>query len=180
MNYAIGRDPYINAHRFLKIKIELPKIVFSIFTDCDDIKMDSKEKEFASLTLKSLANHFNIDRIKKYGSIHQPLPSKFKLPRAPNVPNAKAGGVKANPNALGGANFGGSTPSLRSAKIRPQLNPNARKMAPKSKRCKASALLDQIPVCKLQKTLIKYGCCHNMMQNVISLDYFEYNNDDCC
>ena len=28
---------------------------------------------------------------------------------------------------------------------------------------------------RAQKTLIKYGCCHNMMQNVISLDYFEYS-----
>ncbi len=55
-------------------------------------------------------------------------------------------------------------------------------MAPKvAKRCKASALLDQVPVCKLQKTLIKYGCCHHMMQNVISLDFYEYphmNPDD--
>ena len=71
-----------------------------------------------------------------------------------------------------------NVPSCRSSKIRPQLNPNARKVVPKSKRCKASALLDQIPVCKLQKTLIKYGCCHNM--NVISLDFYEYPNDHCC
>ena len=147
------------------------------------------------MTLKSLANHFNIDRIKKYGSVHQPLPSKFKLPNTTNNTNNTNNNhnnnnslhkknpqrpLAAAPIVNNSTGPSGSVPSCRSAKIRPQLNPNARKMPPKTKRCKASVLLDQIPVCKLQKTLIKYGCCHNMMQNVISLDYFEYSNDDCC
>ena len=138
--------------------------------------MDRQEKEIASLTLKSLANHFNIDRIKKYGSVHhQPLPSKFKLPNTnSNLP--KKGGKIQTGTTVGTTNVNNTAiPSCRSAKIRPQLNPNARKITPKPKRCKASVILDQIPVCKLQKTLIKYGCCHNMMQNVISLDYFEYS-----
>ena len=130
--------------------------------------------------MKSLANHFNIDRIKKYGSAghHQPLPSKFKLPNTnSNLP--KKGGKIQTGTTVGGTtnvnNNNSALASCRSAKIRPQLNPNARKLTPKPKRCKASVILDQIPVCKLQKTLIKYGCCHNMMQNVISLDYFEYS-----
>ena len=49
-----------------------------IFSDCDT-KLDSKEREYASMTLKSLASHFNLERAKKYGSCHQPLPSKFKI-----------------------------------------------------------------------------------------------------
>ena len=147
--------------------------------------MDRQEKEIASLTLKSLANHFNIDRIKKYGSVHhQPLPSKFKLPNTNSNLPKKGGKIQTGSTTVGTTttnvnnNNNTAIASCRSAKIRPQLNPNARKITPKPKRCKASVILDQIPVCKLQKTLIKYGCCHNMMQNVISLDYFEYSCND--
>lgn len=125
------------------------------------------------MTLKSLASHFNLERVKKYGSCHQPLPSKFKLKgnKTPSTTSCTASNSTSNscsPN--------GSVPSCRSSKIiRPTLNPNARKAGKHPRqRCKASALLDTIPVCKLQKTLIKYGCCHNMMQNVISLDFYEY------
>jgi len=150
------------------------------------------------MTLKSLASHFNLERAKKYGSCHQPLPSKFKIKQSnPNNTNSSMirpsnASIKSSNSSspTGGAtsyNSGSSTsgisscnvPSCRSSKVRPQLNPHARKLVPKSKRCKASALLEQIPVCKLQKTLIKYGCCHNM--NVISLDFNEYPpNDHCC
>ena len=135
------------------------------------------------MTLKSLASHFNLERVKKYG--HQTLPSKLKINNKNyNHQQANKTSTSSTPTTCTTTSSssyyssGGSTvPSCRSSKIRPQLNPNARKMAPKNKRCKASVLLDQIPVCKLQKTLIKYGCCHHMMQNVISLDFYEYPPD---
>ena len=147
------------------------------------------------MTLKSLANQFNLERAKKYGSCHQPLPSKFKIKTSNHFNNVNSKvntGLNKSNNSPTSSNtssssyttvstFSGSVPSIRSSKIKPQLNPNARKMNSKSKRCKASVLLDQIPVCKLQKTLIKYGCCHNM--NVISLDFYEYpknEENNCC
>ena len=41
------------------------------------------------MTLKSLASHFNLERAKKYGSCHQPLPSKFKIKQSnPNNTNS--------------------------------------------------------------------------------------------
>ena len=123
------------------------------------------------MTLKSLANHFNLERVKKYGSF-QALPSKMK-PKT-SLSSKSSSSVATPVSTISSSSTGSSSvPSCRSSKVRPQLNSNARKMAPKNKRCKASVLLDQIPVCKLQKTLIKYGCCHNLMQNVISLDYYE-------
>ena len=120
------------------------------------------------MTLKSLANHFNLERVKKYGSF-QALPSKMK-PKT-SLSSKSSSSVATPVSTISSSSS--SVPSCRSSKVRPQLNSNARKMVPKNKRCKASVLLDQIPVCKLQKTLIKYGCCHNLMQNVISLDYYE-------
>ena len=145
----------------------------------------------ASLTLKSLASHFNLERVKKYG--HQTLPSKLKINNknynhsnktmtcstssTPTTCTTTSSSSCSNGSSSFYSSGAGSVPSCRSSKIRPQLNPNARKMAPKNKRCKASVLLDQIPVCKMQKALIKYGCCHHMMQNVISLDFYEYPPD---
>ena len=133
------------------------------------------------MTLKSLANHFNLERVKKYGSF-QTLPSKMKSQgsssKSLSYSSSKSTSSSTTPvssTVSSSMSNSSSIPSCRSSKVRPQLNSNAKgiKSGSKSRRCKASVLLDQIPVCKLQKTLIKYGCCHNMMQNVISLDYYE-------
>ena len=59
-------------------------------SDCDRPNdLTIKEREYASMTLKSLASHFNLERAKKYGSCHQPLPSKFKIKQSnPNNTNS--------------------------------------------------------------------------------------------
>lgn len=163
MYISTAKTPSVHSSLSLFYCISFPfpelKKALKYVSDCDT-KLDGKEKEFASMALKSLATHFNLERVKKYGT----LPPKFAKP-----PLNKVAGLKEGNNAMP------SSPNIRSAKIRPQLNPNARKLpAARPKRSKASVLLDQVPVCKLQKTLIKYGCCHNLMQNVISLDYNEY------
>ena len=145
----------------------MPNLILHFFADCD--KLDSKDREYASMTLKSLANHFNLERVKKYGSF-QTLPSKMKSKSSLSYSSSsKSSTPVSNVSSSTGISSSSSVPSCRSSK----LNPKGSSLKSGRSRCKASVLLDQIPVCKLHKTLIKYGCCHNMMQNVISLDYYE-------
>jgi hypothetical protein len=127
------------------------------------------------MTLKSLANHFNLDRVKKYGT--QRMPTKYKPLTTVDKPVKKKDSTSSTSTTTSSCASG---LRCRSAKIRPQLNSNLKKIGGgggKKRPCKASALLEQIPICKLQKTLQKYGCCHNLLQNVISLDYYECHDD---
>ena len=121
-----------------------------------------------AIALKSLANHLSTSTLKKrraaakkkQGSVEGPAASKPAFKTRPGTPsrqqsNGKISAYKflrrSSSKVTPSCNGGGTVQQTSSAL--PPLN-NSRKNS------KASELLATIPVCGLQKCLLKYGCGH--------------------
>ena len=109
----------------------------------DGTELDPREKALTALALRSLANHFILNKNGK---------KEINLSYRPNPADGKPEDPKQR------------LLRCRSTKIKPPvLRRLSASSTASSTKSKASTILEQIPVCETNRCLMKYGCCHSIV-----------------